>query len=346
MYQKSLESPVINQSNTNSLVSEYVSVFAKSLPQKKQNATLCVFISVGTEHCSGTQLKSSLQLLNKTFHYSHVVFVVADTLQRFTHQLQGIEDEQTAKQKAINEGLIWKDQHKNLIEKELTHLTYNFIHWSELVESNEYPTCKEKIGEAYEKNNEFKQKFNKTANGFLSAWTYKVDNTQAMEICLDYLKEECAVHLVLAEKKIDQNKIDYSVYTRTMSDAFSATYETFMKQDVLVYLTIKNKSVKQEKLLYDTKNKKERGLACNSNAFFKSESKQSNPKLPTPVSHANSQTNLLTLRTYMTFFKTILESTAIPNNEQKINLLLETIANMEKLLGGGIDDKLTANLKL
>src|SRR5262249_1632523 len=129
-------------------LTKYSSSFVKGLPQKKVDASICVFISIGRDHCSGEQLRSLLQLLNKTFTQSHVIFILADRLQRFTNQLYGMGQEE-AEKKGIQDGLAWRAKHESMIVNELTNLTYHVLHWSELTQAENYKGYENQVAEAY-----------------------------------------------------------------------------------------------------------------------------------------------------------------------------------------------------
>lgn len=356
MNEKNAENPLIEQAiapQSRKELVEYTSVFTKNLPQKTHNAVICMFISVGKDHCSGGQLRSALKLLNKTFAQSHVLFVIADSLQRFTHQLHGMSPEE-AEKKAIEEGLGWKNDHVPMIEKELTRLTYYFIHWSELTSQNErYPNCEKQIDDAYQTDSVFKRKFNKTITGFLSAQlgdddvAYVADHETGAKLCLAYIREETSAHLVLANpptvevkalsfetfNQLKERKIDYAVYPRSISDAFEATYKKFIQPEVLTYLPIKNKLVKPLPLLH----KKPEVPAANQSAFFKPVNNTSSAAhltksvpidvKPTLAVPENTSFSL----GYFSCLKTILNSNAI-GSDSKLQLMKEIIAEGEKAL--------------
>ena len=320
---------------TNSSLTKYNSTFVKGLPQKKENASICVFISVGKEHCAGEQLRAVLKLLNKTFMQSEVLFILADKLQRFTNQLYGM-DAETAEKKAIEDGLAWKTQHESMIANELTHLSYRFIHWSELTTQEDYVAYEQQIQEAYTTNPNFKRKFNKTANEFLSAQLGDpnvcdiANPEEGNKLCLAYLKEEASVQLELANQT--ENKLDYAVYPRNLSDALSVTYQTFITENMLVYLTVKNKLIKPEPALRENLNKNASELLGSTFTFFADENTKTK-KISAPPSQESSPSssppreNCFSLL-YIKSLKAIADSNMSSND--KIDLLKKMLSEAER----------------
>ena len=232
-----------------------------------------------------------------------------------------------------------------MIKNTLSNLTYSFVHWCQLTSQNEsYLNYVDRVNVAYREDENFRRKFDKTVTGFLSAQLgdknveCMVNNELGAQLCLDYLKEECSAHLVLANQQCsdikppsykEDSKVDYTVYPRSMSDAFEATYQKFIPSDVLIYLSVRNKVLKHESLLHETSVKK----STPSPAFFKSHNSEKNgsfslqkdgffPDKEKLVAEINI------LKTYMNCLKTVLNSAYIPT-ESKLQLAMEIIANTE-----------------
>ena len=233
---------------------KFKSTFVKGLPEKINNVSIIVPISIGKSHCEGEEFNALLELLNDTFSNSKIIFVLASTLQQYTNQLYRMSASD-ALNKAKEDGLIWKKNHEFLIKKILTNNEdYEIKDWEKYKNSTNFSVKLKLISDKLEplidenKDEDFSRKFDSSAVSFFKSQTEDiritkiVDSTLGIPLCLKYLKEECAIELLLA----DENH-DYIIYPRPISGALDVTHEKFINADTLKYLQVKNKLVKEEK---------------------------------------------------------------------------------------------------
>lgn len=299
---------------------KYISTLGKGKIIKNKNVKICLFISVGKEHSEGEELRAQLRFLNENFIDSTVFVIIADKLQRFTYEIEGMETF-LAEKKAIQNGIEWINQHKAFLKEELTSLKFEYIQWEKLTTKNDqYPELLALIEKKYDENEHFKRNYDITAYEFMAAKLSdkrikNINTTNGIKHCLLYLKEENAVQLYLAK-----NGYDYACYSRNISCAIKVTYDELIGES-FYYLYIKNKEDKKS-LMTQREEKKEVSFKAlsgtNANFIFSESFNKKNKKPSEAICNDNS------LHAYMGCIKVILDNVQI-DPSVKLDVIRELV---------------------
>jgi len=195
---------------------EYKEYFAKS--------HCFLLISVGQPKHEGEKFKETIKKINANF--KQCTIIPADSLQRFNFKIHKEELELVKLyEQAKTAGEEWLARNKDALNS-LT-IPYQINRWDDWLTHPEYQRKKAFIDHLYENNSDFHKAIFYTIKEFFLRQEKNYRNVNcfnAFKCCIEYLKEECAVLLLLA-----QNDFDFELYPGQRNLAMSLTYENFIK---------------------------------------------------------------------------------------------------------------------
>jgi len=193
--------------------------------RKLFNKSHCIMpISVGSPVHEGGKMKATLKLVNRSFKRCSIL--IDDTLQRFTLQIADPTlTEKTAYEQAMLDGETWLSRNKNYISN--LQIDYRIIRWDDWLNHPLYPEKYSEIEYYYINNSDFKSAITLNIDQYLSR--RKINSThydylRASNVCLNYLKEECAVMCLWP-----LGQYDFELYPHGRNTAMQATYEQIIK---------------------------------------------------------------------------------------------------------------------
>lgn len=166
---------------------------------KEQNARALLGFSIGQETARGEILYKDIELASKL--YGSITLLAGDTLQRFTKMITDKCDLQAGYALALQEGNAFIEEVGNICSA--LDLQCHIIRWDELISRPEFVQKKQQIEHLYTENtNGYKKAVRDTVGKFIRRYQDKglipaKDAKAAFDICLEYVKEECAVFLML-----------------------------------------------------------------------------------------------------------------------------------------------------
>src|SRR3990167_9821135 len=210
-----------------------------------KNSTCLLTISVGQEMHEGEKFLSTIRLVNSAF--KNCVILVGDSLQRHAMSIADRESSNEFYEHSLLEGDWWLERNKEYYSQ-LT-IPYHIIRWDYWLAHDEYQHFYSKICESYSEDPGYKSAFQKTIDEFLIRYRRRLNSSQrlneekAADVCLEYLKEECAALCLWVE-----GGFHFEVYPSQRNLAMAATHEKFVKPfypDLLLPVAIKFKNRKQ-----------------------------------------------------------------------------------------------------
>lgn len=179
-------------------------------------------ISVGQPYHEFKKFAATIKLINK--YFSACTIMVCDTLQRHTLKLYGNINDSTAYKKSLKLGEEWIE--RNITAINALTIPVTIKRWDEWLNAERFKESVSKIETLYENNKDFRASFFSCAEKFIKKYTEKFDNVfpkthnELVSICVDYLKEECAVLLVW-----DKENYAYEAYPGENNETIRKTYE-------------------------------------------------------------------------------------------------------------------------
>jgi len=195
------------------------------------NSNCLLTISVGQPYHEGEKLSATVQSINKK-QFKKCLIMVCDTLQKYSIRiLDPTLNEKQAVDKSVEIGRRWVNNNNKIINK--LDIPFEIKHWDILLQECIDEKKYKEINLCYKIDKYFKESVIKTANNFLSRMGRR-SNIQlniALELCIKYILEECAVMLLLAER-------DYSfdIYPKPRNEAMSYVHKYLLQQSPSDYL--------------------------------------------------------------------------------------------------------------
>jgi hypothetical protein len=205
---------------------------ARFVGGQKPNFERCIFlISVGKENFEEKALKAQLKLINSTFNLC--LILVADTLQRYNFLKSDSREE-----KAYSAGTNWIERYDNLFKSRLTKTKYTISRWDEWIGHSTFLE-KKVIIEGKLKEEEFCKAMDLSVEEYTKRRLKQLDGIVNPDVnirndCKDYLIEECAVLLMLGEKKyIGEKKYNCIVYPGKATPILGETIQLISNQSLI-----------------------------------------------------------------------------------------------------------------
>ena len=185
-------------------------------------------ICLSQEYHEGEKLKAIIDLLQR----SQKIFVlVSGALYRHTIQITESLTYKEACEKAMERGEEWESQHRSILDSSRTQMA--IYKWENWLLHERYPSIRKQLEEFYITEPDFKQAFDLEASIFMERLEKKsrIEATEKnLSICLDYLKEECTVFVLM--HKI--TPYTHFVYPGSASKAIDSTFKRYNLQISIV----------------------------------------------------------------------------------------------------------------
>lgn len=189
---------------------------------KVSNAMLT--ISVGQPNHEGTKFEATLKLVNKNF--SRCVFLVADSLQRYTISiLKQNHNLESLRHIANIEGNRWIERTHALCDKVLT-IPYEVSRWDYWLQHKDFRRYYEKVCFLYNNDAEYKCVVENTIEMYLSRLQKRGQSRNSRwerELSLNYMLEESAVVNLLIDMKCQ-----FEIYPSLRNEAVTVAYNKIM----------------------------------------------------------------------------------------------------------------------
>jgi tRNA-dependent cyclodipeptide synthase len=192
------------------------------------NSTAILAISIGQKYHEAEKFEATIKLMNRS-NFQKCVIMLGDTLQRHNLLIDDFDDEKAAHIQASKLGDEWIERNKLIYSKLQT--SYEIIRWDAWLMHPLYKECREKVNELYRTDNLFKIECLKTATQFMERYQKRMQLQQkqinmerALELCLEYLLEECAIIMPLWARY----SYNFLIYP-SMPDGMLATYNALVK---------------------------------------------------------------------------------------------------------------------
>lgn len=191
--------------------------------KNKFSSSKCIMpISVGVQIHEGEKFLETMKLINS--HFKACVLLVDDSIQKYTLKIE--EPNSSLEQlyvKAVKAGQEWLQRNKQAYEQ-LT-IPYKIMHWDDWLSHEKFTESYANIETLYNYDKEYKKIVHASIDNFISRYTSRptkdnFNKEHAINCCLKYLKEECAVMCLWAIEGFN-----FEVYPSGRNQAMIATYE-------------------------------------------------------------------------------------------------------------------------
>lgn len=193
--------------------------------QKFISSNCSVTISIGQKAQEGYKLAATLSLINK--HFKQCTIMVCDTLQRHTLAIDNKFKKEELYTISKKMGDDWLENNTPYFG--IFNIPYQIIRWDSWLESPNYNNKRNLINALFEEKKEYQQAFYQVTDQFYERYkkrySFKNVNLDLLyPYCLEYLKEECAVMLLWADKGYN-----FEIYPSKRNKAMEATHEYLIK---------------------------------------------------------------------------------------------------------------------
>ncbi|OGT21571.1 MAG: hypothetical protein A3C55_02390 [Gammaproteobacteria bacterium RIFCSPHIGHO2_02_FULL_42_13] len=196
--------------------------FKASIEDKLQFpvSTCSVTISVGQRSQEGAKLAATINIINKKF--KSCAIMVCDSLQRHTLEIDQTYDRTTLHEKANKIGEQWLKSNQKYFS--IFSIPFEIIRWDTWLTHPQYNTKRSTINNLFNTNIDYQNQLLLASNIFIERYQainhITLNPVDALHCSLEYLKEECAVMLLWADKKYN-----FEIYPSKRNAAFAATYK-------------------------------------------------------------------------------------------------------------------------
>ena len=195
--------------------------------KKRFRQAKCIMpISVGIMVHEGEKFLATMQLVNQ--HFQSCVLLIDDSIQRYTMQIDEPHCSlDTLYIKAVSIGDQWLQRNRSIYET-LT-IPYKILRWDDWRNHKEFQHFYNKVENLYSHDELYKKAIYKNIDDFLKRYVVRssqknFDKKHAIECCLQYLKEECAVMCLWALEGFD-----FEVYPSSRNKAMACTYKKIIQ---------------------------------------------------------------------------------------------------------------------
>ena len=189
-------------------------------------STCLLSISVGSQAHEGQKFLATIKLINRNFKACDIF--IADTIHKYTLKLTYPEkDISMLHDLARRDGNSWLQRNKQTYEQ-LT-IPYKITRCDEYLQHSLFQEKLDEINKLYDVDQTYRNIFKSNIEQYLirhkkREQIFKISDALAFSYCLQYLKEECAIFYLLAEKQYN-----YEIYPSQRCIAMAATYERLIK---------------------------------------------------------------------------------------------------------------------
>lgn len=214
----------------------YKAFFANISSFKNKSGLLpsvSITISMSNQTTTGAKLEAIISKINTSF--SRCDFMICDTLNRFNLlALNPSLNISKAKDLAFEEGSRWLEDNQVALSK--LSIPYQLFRWDNWLQHENFMLKLKLIEQELRNNVLYHQALEATAEAYLKRQNIIIDKNKTLNLCIDYLKEECAVMLLWAEEGYN-----FEAYPAKRNLAMAKTFDIFIKSKFskLVLLPIK-----------------------------------------------------------------------------------------------------------
>ncbi|MBA3535149.1 MAG: hypothetical protein H0T84_00840 [Tatlockia sp.] len=183
-----------------------------------------ITISVGQPNHEGDKLYATLLAADRQFSFARIM--VCDSLQRYTMKITSNLTLEQLHLESIKLGDEWIA--RNLKYIKTMNIPYELSRWNEWLNHPDYTDKLQIIEELYNRDTLFKNSIFSTTHGFISRNSERlvINKEQAYELSKDYLLEECAVMLILADEGYE-----FEIYPNQRNEALDYIYHTIIAKE-------------------------------------------------------------------------------------------------------------------
>ncbi|ARH01206.1 hypothetical protein [Legionella micdadei] len=191
---------------------------------RTKESKVIITISVGQPSHEGDKFLSTLFAVNKQFAFARIM--VCDSLQRHTMKITSPLSLEELHIESIRQGDEWITRNIDSINR-LT-IPYHISKWDEWLSHPGFIAKYQFILELYAKDPFFKTSIQNTVEGFITRNPERVllDRKVAYPLSRDYLLEECAVMLLLADEGFE-----YEIYPNERNEALDFIYQNVIAKE-------------------------------------------------------------------------------------------------------------------
>jgi tRNA-dependent cyclodipeptide synthase len=186
----------------------------------------CLFlVSVGQNYHEGAKLEAALKCMNK--HFKEIIILVGDTIQRYTHAVHQGKNPEELLAFAENEGSKWLERNEPIIKKVVTK-PHEIFRWDRYRKHAKFGINYATIDSTSKsEDSEYKSAFDKDARIFLQRAIRSNAELapNSTELCMQYLKEECACMCLWVEEGCE-----FLTYPYGINNSCRATYKKYIEQ--------------------------------------------------------------------------------------------------------------------
>jgi hypothetical protein len=195
-------------------------------------------ISVGQSIHEGERLIATVKLVNKSFHACTIM--IDDAIQWYTLAISAPQhlSREELLQTAIQAGNAYLARNMPLFVEHLT-IPYQVIRWRDWHGIEEWQQAIDTMQVAYRTNRVLKQAIDQNVQTFLTRYERNkagsnYDQDRAIELCINYLIEECAVMRTFWPKL----GCHFEVYPSGRNEAMTATHKLFIEPHYTLLLPL------------------------------------------------------------------------------------------------------------
>ncbi|MGC1183313.1 hypothetical protein [Legionella sp.] len=206
----------------------------------------CVLtISVGQPPHESDKFRATLIALNNNFDFC--IIMVCDSLQRHTMEIVSLLDKNEIHEQSNLLGDEWIMRNARFINQ-LT-IPYEISRWDYWLNHEKYNTKSHIINQLYHSDEQFKKSVDDTTSDFLKRNTDKMvrEYGDAFFLSKEYLLEECAVMLILAEEGYE-----FEIYPNQRNLALDYIYKEVISaynENLMKAISIKFKNLTPNRVM-------------------------------------------------------------------------------------------------
>lgn len=192
-----------------------------------KNSNCLIPISVGQMVHEGKKFLATIQLINK--YFKNCTILIDDSVQRHTIQISSPMEESVAYELSMIAGDQWLERNKVYYEQ-LT-IPFEIIRWDKWLLNDGFSEKHKIIEDLYANSIIYREALKDNACEFLdrqlqnNKQIYFHGKDRAFDLCIKYLKEECAGMCLWAEYGYN-----YEVYPGGRNKSMEATYNHIIKE--------------------------------------------------------------------------------------------------------------------
>lgn len=188
-----------------------------------------LLISVGQLYHEGEKFKATVDLICRS-NFASCTVVICDTIQHYNYMFSGLLCEADARLRASEDGRAWALRNAASLEKLSSVIQTKHQYWDDSIEHSKFPLYLNMLQEKLNADCELKEAFNYSANEYITRYKQanplvSINEERVLDLCLQYLVEECAVIMMLWSL---EHSCDFLVYPCSMLKAMAVTEQLFV----------------------------------------------------------------------------------------------------------------------